>query len=241
MVSAAGVAPLGLTVVVMAYNEAASIEATVGEIAASVGRLPGRAEILIVDDGSNDGTSEIADGLARSVPGVRVIHHRDNGGLGAVYRTGFASAEGDLVTFFPADGQFPASILEDFHPRMEGLDMVLGYLSRRHDSLLGRLLSHGEKLLYRIVFGPLPRFQGVLMFRRALLGPLELRSTGRGWGVLMEFLIRVARSGARIESVPTPLRARRAGFSKVQNSRTVISNLRQVLELRRELAGKERT
>jgi glycosyltransferase involved in cell wall biosynthesis len=226
---------VNLTVVVMAYNEAESLEPTVREIAASLARVGAPCEILIVDDGSTDGTSAAADRLALEGPGVRVVHHGKNGGLGSVYRTGFTEARGDLVTFFPADGQFPAAIIEDFFPRLAGLDMVLGYLPRRHDSLLGRLLSNGEKLLYRVLFGRLPRFQGVLMFRRSLLQGLDLRSTGRGWGVLMEFLIRAVRRGARTTSVPTELRARKAGVSKVQNSRTIWSNLRQVMVLRREM------
>jgi glycosyltransferase involved in cell wall biosynthesis len=226
---------VNLTVVVMAYNEAESLEPAVREIAASLARLQGPCEILIVDDGSTDGTTAIADRLAGELSAVRVIVHGVNGGLGAVYRTGFTQARGDLVTFFPADGQFPATIIEDFLPRMAGLDMVLGYLPHRHDSLPGRLLSNGEKLLYRLLFGRLPRFQGVFMFRRRLLEGLHLRSTGRGWGVLMEFLIRCVRRGARTESVPTELRVRRAGVSKVQNSRTIWSNLRQVMILRREM------
>ena len=227
---------MNLTVVVMAFDEAENLEPTVREIASSVARLGVPAEILIVDDGSRDGTGALADRLATEMPGLRVVHHAVNGGLGAVYRTGFSEARGELVTFFPADGQFPASILEDFHLRMPGRDMVLGCLPHRHDSLAGRLLSNAEKLLYRVLFGRLPAFQGVLMFRRSLLAGMDLRSTGRGWGVLMEFLIRAVRGGARTESVPTPLRARRTGVSKVQNSRTVWSNLRQVLALRRQLS-----
>jgi dolichol-phosphate mannosyltransferase len=227
---------VNLTVVVMAFDEAQNLEPTVHEIAASLARLPVPAEILVVDDGSRDGTGALADRLATAMSQVRVVHHAVNGGLGAVYRTGFTEARGELVTFFPADGQFPASIIEDFHPRMPGRDMVLGCLPHRHDSVAGRVLSNAEKLLYRILFGRLPAFQGVLMFRRALLSGMELRSTGRGWGVLMEFLIRAVRDGARTESVPTPLRPRRTGVSKVQNSRTVWSNLRQVLALRRQLS-----
>ena len=227
---------MNLTVVVMAFDEAESLEGTVREIADTLARLAVPAEIVVVDDGSTDGTGALADRLAAEIVPVRVVHHAENGGLGAVYRTGFTDARGDLVTFFPADGQFPAAIIEDFHARMPARDMVLGCLPHRHDSIPGRLLSNAEKVLYRVLFGRLPAFQGVLMFRRALLADMDLRSTGRGWGVLMEFIIRAVRGGARTESVPTPLRARRTGVSKVQNSRTVWSNVRQVMVLRRQLS-----
>lgn len=225
-----------LTVVVMAYDEAASLEAVVRELDAAAARATGGShEVLVVDDGSRDGTGELADRLAAELPAARVVHHPGNRGLGGVYRTGYAEARGTLVTFFPADGQFPASIVEDFVPRMEGRDLVLGYVERRTDSLRGRLLSLGERLLYRALFGRLPRFQGVMMFRRAILDALPLRSTGRGWGIVMELLVRATRKGLRVESVPTPLRPRAAGRSKVQDSRTVWANLRQALELRRLL------
>lgn len=230
-----------LTVVVMAYDEAGSLEGVVDELRSTLSSLGIPAEILIVDDGSGDGTSDLAERLAAPAaeggPLIRVTHHGVNQGLGGVYRTGFTAAEGDLVTFFPADGQFPASILEDFVPAMEDRDLVLGYVPRR-DSAVGRVLSSAERLVYRVLLGPLPRFQGVFLARRAKVLALGLRSTGRGWGIVMEMLVRARRAGWRVESRPTPLRARQAGRSKVQNARTVWANLRQVLALRRVLSAR---
>jgi dolichol-phosphate mannosyltransferase len=223
-----------VTVVVMAFDEAASLEVVVHEIRSALDAVGGSAEILIVDDGSSDGTGPIADRLASEGLGVRVVHHGVNKGLGGVYRTGFAEARGELLTFFPADGQFPGSILAAFVPAMEGHDMVLGYVERR-DALLGRLLSAAERTLYRLLLGPLPRFQGVFMVRSRMLRSLSLRSEGRGWAIVMELVVRAARAGWRIESRPTALRARRSGTSKVQNARTVWANLRQVLALRGRL------
>jgi dolichol-phosphate mannosyltransferase len=166
---------------------------------------------------------------------VRVIHHPENRGLGGVYRTGFEGARGDLVTFFPADGQFPAEIIASFHPLMSHYDLVLGYLPNRDGSLVARGLSAAEKVLYRVLFGPMPRFQGVFMLRRAVLASLSLETTGRGWGVVMEMVLRVSRGGHRVTSVATSLRARRSGRSKVNNPHTVLANLRQVVALRRRL------
>lgn len=228
----AGVAPV-LSVIIMAYNEVASLEAVAREIDGVVACVAPGAEIVIVDDGSTDGTEAIADRLAASMPRVRVIHHRPNQGLGGVYRTGFREARGDYVTFFPADGQFPATIIELFLPRMADHDMVLGYLPDRRSSIVARTLSLGERVLYTALFGPMPRFQGILMFRRAMLGSITLRSTGRGWAVLMELILRAKRARYRLTSVPTTLRPRMSGESKVNNLRTIWSNTRQMVELRR--------
>jgi glycosyltransferase involved in cell wall biosynthesis len=222
-----------LTVVVMAFDEAGNLEAVVHELRASLSRLGTPAEILIVDDGSTDGTPGIADALGAAHQDVRVVHHGVNRGLGGVYRTGFAEARGRLLTFFPADGQFPAAILEDFVPRMAvpDVDILLGYVPRT-DSWAGRTLSGVERLVWRVLLGPLPRFQGVFLVRCDRLRALELRSEGRGWGIVLEMLVRARNAGWRMESRPTPIRPRTVGTSKVQNLRTVWSNLRQVVALR---------
>ena len=223
-----------LSVVVMAFNEAASLEPVVREVRATLDVLGLPGEILIVDDGSTDGTGAVAEGLAGDVRDVRVLHHEVNRGLGGVYRTGFRQARGELISFFPADGQFPASILETLVPAIEGHEIVLGYVVRR-DSIHGRVLSAMERAVYRVMLGKLPRFQGVFLVRREALARIELRSDGRGWAIVMEMLVRAVRSGWRTRSLPTPMRARLSGASKVQNVRTVWSNLRQLFELRSRL------
>lgn len=229
-------APLDLTVVVMTFDEVATLGTTIDEIRTELSRLGRPWEILIVDDGSTDGSGAAADALAAADPHLRVVHHPVNRGLGGVYRTGFEQAAATYVTFFPADGQFPAAIIGQFRAGIEGVDLVLGLLPPRRDSRLGHLLSTAEKALYRVVVGPMPPFQGILLFRRALLQGMRLRSEGRGWGILMEFLLRAVRGGARYVNRPTVLRARTAGRSKVNNPRTILANVRQMLALRSLLA-----
>jgi glycosyltransferase involved in cell wall biosynthesis len=224
-----------LTLCIFGWDEVATIGRVIDEARAAIDSLGVDAEIVVIDDGSTDGTAERADELARSDARIRVIRHGRNRGLGPVYRTGFAAARGRLVTFFPADGQFPPSIIAEFFPLAATHDMVLGYLPSRRP-IVGTVLSLGERALYRALVAPLPRFQGVLMFRRTLLDELPLRSSGRGWGVVMELIIRAQRARCRIVSVPTVIRPREAGHSKVNNARTIWANLRQLLLLRAALA-----
>ncbi|MSP63134.1 MAG: glycosyltransferase family 2 protein [Myxococcales bacterium] len=224
-----------VSVMVPAFNEAESLEPVVREIAAVLAKLGRSHEIVIIDDGSSDGTGAIAERLAESVPSVRALHHAHNGGLGEVYRTGFRDARHELVTFLPADGQNPPSLLEQFLPLADRHDLVLGYVPNRDDSLAGRSLSALERQAYRILFGGFPRFQGVMVFRRALLDGMELRSTGRGWGIVMEFILRVVRAGHLVHSEPMALRARMSGTSKVNNLRTIWANAKQLLLIRLRL------
>jgi dolichol-phosphate mannosyltransferase len=236
-----------LTVAVLAYNERASLAAVCDELALAMASLSRPSELLIVDDGSNDGTGEAAEqwtaryqtanpGEAGSVT-VRVLHHVHNLGLGGGYRTGFAEANGEYLSFFPADGQFdPAEILPRFVAELDGgADLVLGYLPHRKSSPLAKGLSAAERVLYAAMFGSFPRFQGILMIRTAIVRTTPLVSQGRGWAVVMELILRTARSGARVVNVPNTLRPRQSGQSKVNNWRTIVANLRQVVPLWRAL------
>lgn len=226
-----------LTVVLLAYNEAPCAVATCVEIYAVLAGLALAFEFLLVDDGSTDGTAELLDAFAADHPGTRVVHHPTNLGLGGVYRTGFRQACGDLVTFLPADGQFdPAEILPRFLAEIDGgADLVLGYIPDRSGSLVAKGLSAAERVLYHTLFGRFPRFQGIVLFRRALLADHPLVSDGRGWAVLMEFILRVHRGRHRVVGVPNTLRPRAAGHSKVNNWRTIRANLRQLWPLWRQL------
>jgi hypothetical protein len=149
-----------------------------------------------------------------------------------VYRTGFAAATGTCISFLPADGQFPARIIRDFLPLMNSNDLVLGFLPSRQSSAVAKALSHVERWLYRVLFGPLPPFQGILMFRRGALEALGVYVGGRGWQMLMDLIVRSRRAGYRIVSVPNELRPRVAGASKVTNLRHVWANLQQAAMLR---------
>jgi glycosyltransferase involved in cell wall biosynthesis len=224
-----------VSVIVMAYNEAGTVASVLREISETLAPSGLTYEVLVVDDGSDDGTGDIADEVAASVPEIHVLHHGVNRGIGEVYRTGFSAARGDYLTFLPADGQFPATIVTQFASLIPEADVVVGYFTDIRRSPAARVLSACERLLYRVMFGTLPRFKGIMMFRRTVLSDLHIEPSGRGWGVLMEIVVKASRAHFRIASVATPLRARQSGHSKVNNLRSVLANLRQALELRRSL------
>ena len=217
------------------WDEVVTLPSVIEEQVAVFGRLGVPYEILIIDDGSTDGSGELADQLASKYPAVRAIHHGKNRGLGGVYRTGLDEAKGRFITFFPADGQFPASIIEAYYPLAEGYDLVLGNLPGRRDSMLGAALTRTERLANRALVGKLPRLEGVFMVRREVLSLFPLVSEGPGWGIVWELLIRAQRARCRIVAVQTSMRSRTHGVSKVSNWRYIVANLRQLAGLRRIL------
>jgi len=221
-----------LSVVIMAFNEQENIETVLREFSSELTCLPVSYEILVIDDGSTDGTGRVADELQVTIPCLKVHHHDENQGLGGVYRTGFSMARGDYLTFYPADGQFSPQLIHRYLALMDSSDLVLGYIPDRTCSKLARALSAMEKMLYRVLFGHFPNFQGILMVRTSILKTMTIRSRGRGWAALMECILRTIRGGYRVTHVATEVRPRMGGHSKVLNFRTIWANFSQVILLR---------
>jgi glycosyltransferase involved in cell wall biosynthesis len=163
-----------------AYNELENLESTVDSCREALVRLFDDFEIIIVDDGSSDGTKELARQLAADDPQVRVIHHQQNLGYGAALRAGFSAARNPLVFFTDADGQFKPLDLENFIPHLAENDMVVGFRSPRSDPwlrvLYGKLFSALIRGLFRI---PVQDVNCAFkVFRRRILDGVTLRSPG---------------------------------------------------------------
>jgi glycosyltransferase involved in cell wall biosynthesis len=111
-----------LSVIIPCYNE----RETIREIVQQVQGVPLKTELIIVDDGSTDGSREILDGL--SGDGVQIIHHPENRGKGAALSTGFAAARGDVIVIQDADLEYDPSELPDLMaPIQKGVaDVVYG-------------------------------------------------------------------------------------------------------------------
>lgn len=220
----------------MAYNEEGGLPFTVQDIETTLEDID--YEILIVNDGSNDRTGFLAEELAATNTRISVVSHPTNLGLGGVYRTGFSQSRGNWLTFMPADGEFPASNLLPFLEARQHFGLLLGVIPDRKGSYLAFILTFLEKLLYRLLFGTLPPFQGLFMIRRTLLAEIPLKSEGRGWAILMELFLKTIRSGQPWCNIPTVMRNRHSGRSKVRNLRTVLSNLWEVLNLARTMSSR---
>src|SRR5919201_5072362 len=98
--------PAGLSVFFPAYNDSGTIASMVIRAVKTASKLTADFEIIVVDDGSGDGTADIADELARTYPQVRAVHHPINRDYGAALQTGFRSATKDFIFYTDGDAQY---------------------------------------------------------------------------------------------------------------------------------------
>jgi len=110
-----------VSIVIPAFNEEPAVRRVIGELREVLRPYGVRAEIIVVDDGSTDGTARAA-----SAAGARVIRHRSNRGYGASLKTGIAAARHDIVLITDADGTYPAEHIPDLLAQMDRNDMVVG-------------------------------------------------------------------------------------------------------------------
>ena len=228
---------IDLTIVILCYNELNSVESVLDSLILEVSSLQIKYEIIIVNDGSNDGTSEKIDGFLNTKSNLKIIHHPKNLGLGYAYRSGFTNAKGKFLIFFPADGQFPAKQLQNFYLQINDSDLALGYFqNQKRKNLLSVFLSFIERLLYKILIGSMPKFQGLFMIKTSLLKEINLKTEGRGWGVLLELFIKIYRSKKyKIINIPNYIEERKFGKSKVNNLKTIYANFIEMLKMRKNL------
>jgi glycosyltransferase involved in cell wall biosynthesis len=142
-----------LSIVLPAYNEEANIERAVEQCVATASRLAKQFEVIVVDDGSSDGTGGVVEGLVRHGHSkVRLLAHHTNRGYGAALRTGVTSARYDFVFFMDSDNQFDVSELEYFLPLMDEYEMVTGFRVYRYDTVLRCMLSWIYNRLVGVLF-----------------------------------------------------------------------------------------
>ena len=241
--------PPAVWIIVPTYNEAENIR----PITAAILEAMPTATILVVDDGSPDGTGRIADELAAADPRVRVRHRTAKQGLGRAYLDGFGVAlDGGATIVVHMDADFshdPGVLPSLIAPIQSGeADLVLGSRYTPGGGVLNwglsrRILSRGGSIFSRTVLGLKPRdlTGGFKAWRASTLAAVPFEGVRAGGYVFMiEMTYRASRAGARIREVPITFRDRTVGQSKMSR-RIIVEALVVVVQLRaEELIGKVR-
>lgn len=235
----ASVLAAGVSVVLPAYNEEANLAATVTSMADALRRFTSRFEILVVDDGSDDRTPQVASSLAARQQHIALVRHAENRGYGAALRTGFARARHPWVFFTDADGQFDPEEIVRLEPLAADADIVAGYRLRRRDPWYRRAggVLFG-RVLVRSVLGVRARDLNCAfkLIRRPLLTGVELKANGAL--INAELFWHAQRVGARIVEVGVSHRPRRAGVPTGGRPTVALRALRELLALRRDIGSR---
>ena len=213
-------------VIVPTYNERENLPIIVPLVLDQDRRL----EVLVIDDGSPDGTGELADALAAADGRVHVIHRSGKQGLGTAYRMGFGWAVEhgyDYVFEMDADGSHDPRHLPIFLKEIADADLVIGcrYYSHRvtvvNWPMTRLLLSYFANVYARVVTG-LPLFDstgGFKCYRRAVLAAVPLdRVKSNGYSFQIEMSFRAWKKGFRLKEIPITFTDRNLGESKMSRA-----------------------
>jgi dolichol-phosphate mannosyltransferase len=210
------------------YNEAENIEAIVAAAGEALAGAPcAEHRVLVVDDGSPDGTGEIADQLASEHAWVKALHRTTKEGIGPAYLAGFAYAlEQGAAYVMEMDSDFshdPADLRRLLGAIADGADLALGsrYVPGggvRDWGLLRRAVSEGGSTYARVVLGLHVRdlTGGFKCFRREVLEAIHFDSVrSQGYAFQVELTYRAVRGGFHVVEVPIVFRDRQRGTSKM--------------------------
>ncbi|HEY1375051.1 MAG TPA: glycosyltransferase family 2 protein [Candidatus Binatia bacterium] len=208
-----------ISIVIPVYNEEASIEPLVDEIRAALDPTAKSYEIVVVDDGSIDGTYPLILSLHKKEPRLKAIRLKRNFGQTAAVAAGFAYAEGDTIVAMDGDGQNDPKDIPAMLAKMEdGYDLVCGWRSPRRDPLFRRRLpSRAANGLIAWMTGVRIHDYGCTM--KALRS--DLAKEMRLYGEMHRFIPAIAfERGARIVEMKVHHRPRLWGTSKYGIART---------------------
>jgi glycosyltransferase involved in cell wall biosynthesis len=214
------------------YNDATTIGGLVDDVFDALTPLVDDVEVVVVNDGSTDGSRETLDTLARDRPWLRVVHHDVNGGYGKALISGFAAARHDWIFYTDGDAQYDAREAALLVPlATEHVDVVQGYKIGRGDpwyrTVIGRVYHHTVKALFSLPGRDTDC--DFRLFRRSLVTDHPLTSTS---GVIcVEMMHSFQRQGARFVETPVHHYTRPSGRSQFFRLPAITRSAGQLVQL----------
>ncbi|MGQ0648814.1 MAG: glycosyltransferase family 2 protein [Gemmatimonadaceae bacterium] len=201
--------PVRVSVLVPAKDEAENLPLFMEQAAEVLGRDGVTYEVIVVDDGSTDGTWAVLENLRRRYDFLRAVRHRSRRGIADALRTGFLNAHGEIMVFYPADLQFkPEDIPRLVGPIVAGeVDMVTGYKQGKYEkAFVSRIYNFLSRVLFDVRVKDL---NSVKAYRREIMESLPIRPDWHRYMIVL-----AAAQGFSVTEIPVPLYPRHAGKSK---------------------------
>jgi dolichol-phosphate mannosyltransferase len=211
-----------LSVVIPARNEAGSLAATVREVTSTLSAAGVDHEVIVVDDGSDDGTVELAEALARELTALRVVRSPYGHGFGLTVRAGIESFSGDALAVFMADGSDDARDLVVYHRVLEeGFDCAFGSRfiagAEVHDYpklklVINRIVNYVIRLLFRLGYNDTTN--ACKAYRREVIDRIQPLISNH-FNLTVEMPLKAVVRGHSYAVVPISWRNRTSGESKL--------------------------
>jgi glycosyltransferase involved in cell wall biosynthesis len=225
-----------ISVVFPAYNEEENVAGAIQQANEYLKDLTNDWEIIVVNDGSVDGTRAAIDSIAAQDPRVVPVHHEGgNRGYGAALRSGIERARKDLLFFSDSDLQFHLAELPLLLLWIEQHDVVIGYREKRNDLFYRRMNAFGWNLLVRAVLGLRVRDIDCAfkLFRTSVFEHIRIDAVGAM--VNTDILVQAVRLGFKIKEVPVTHFARIKGRPTGAKLRVIVKAFKELVRLSAKL------
>ncbi len=221
-----------LSVFFPAYNDEKTIGKLVEDAFDILPKIANNFEVIVVNDGSSDKTSDVLKNLSKKYKEFRYLDHKVNQGYGGALKSGFKAARLDYIFYTDGDGQYDVKELPTLVEKMnDGIDLVNGYKIKRQDPLFRIITGELYSLWVRILLGI--RFADVdcdfRLFNRKILDKISLESNSGA--ICAEILLKIQKAKGVIVDVPVHHYPRRFGSSQFFKPGRVIKTILDDLHL----------
>ena len=232
---------MDLSLLIPAYNEQARILSTVDSVRSFLATRPWTHEIIVVDDGSADGTADVVVAAMATRPGLRCVRGDRNRGKGRAIRLGLQEATGEVVGFIDADDKTDIAALDEVFGKLQGgVDIVIGDRTLADSDIAVERRAYrqwGSEQFRRLLrwwmrLGDFPDTQcGFKFFRAPVMRDLFERMRIDGYMFDVELLLLATQAGHRV--IRVPVRWRDDPDSRFQPVSGSLRNLRELARIRR--------
>lgn len=220
-----------------AYNEEKNITKTVKEALQVLEEVADKYEIIIINDGSQDKTGEIVEGLAKENKFVKVIHHPQNKGYGEALKSGFYNARYNWIATIDADGQFDFSEITKLWEKTDSAQVVIGYRLNRQDSLIRKINGRGWTFLANLLLGVNVSDVDCAfkLVKKEVIETIPSLESTRGGMISPELLAKAKKAGFKIVQVGIHHYPRAAGEQTGANFKVILKSFIDLFKLWRKI------